>query len=158
VRSIISVLGLTRTYASGFKALRNVSLEIRRGEIFALLGPNGAGTSTLINIICGIVNPTSGVILAEGHDLVRDSRAARSRIGLVPQELSTDMFETVWATVNFRRGLFNPVVYLISSFCWNFYGISDLGAGVSLGMLLDFLAVCLTVVWWIFRAGYRLKN
>ena len=106
MQSIISVQGLTKTYASGFEALRNVSLEICRGEIFALLGPNGAGKTTLINIICGIVNPTSGVILADGHDVVRDFRAARSRIGLVPQELSTDMFETVWATVNFSRGLF----------------------------------------------------
>ena len=106
MQSIISVQGLTKTYASGFQALRNVSLEIRRGEIFALLGPNGAGKTTLINIICGIVNPTSGTILAAGHDVVRDFRAARQAIGLVPQELHTDMFETVWATVNFSRGLF----------------------------------------------------
>ncbi len=106
MESIISVKGLTKTYASGYQALRNVSLEIRRGEIFALLGPNGAGKTTLINIICGIVNPGSGVILADGHDVVRDYRAARARIGLVPQELSTDMFETVWATVSFSRGLF----------------------------------------------------
>ncbi len=106
MQSIISVQGLTKTYASGFQALRNVTLEVRSGEIFALLGPNGAGKTTLINIICGIVNPTSGIVLADGHDVVRDFRAARSRIGLVPQELSTDMFETVWATVNFSRGLF----------------------------------------------------
>jgi ABC-2 type transport system ATP-binding protein len=106
VQSIISVTGLTKTYASGFQALKNVSLEIRPGEIFALLGPNGAGKTTLINIICGIVNPTAGLILAGGHDVVRDFRAARARIGLVPQELATDMFETVWATVNFSRGLF----------------------------------------------------
>jgi len=106
VQSIISVQGLTKTYASGFQALRNVNLDIRRGEIFALLGPNGAGKTTLINIICGIVNPTSGVVLADGHDVVRDFRAARSRIGLVPQELSTDMFEKVRATVSFSRGLF----------------------------------------------------
>jgi ABC-2 type transport system ATP-binding protein len=106
VQSIISVQGLTKTYASGYQALRNVSLEIRRGEIFALLGPNGAGKTTLISIICGIVSPTSGIILAAGHDVVKDFRAARAAIGLVPQELHTDMFETVWATVNFSRGLF----------------------------------------------------
>ncbi|MEQ1801627.1 MAG: ABC transporter ATP-binding protein [Gammaproteobacteria bacterium] len=106
MESIISVKGLTKTYASGFQALKNVDLEIRRGEIFALLGPNGAGKTTLINIICGIVNPTSGVILADGHDVVREFRAARARIGLVPQELATDMFEQVLATVTFSRGLF----------------------------------------------------
>ncbi|MEO8223849.1 MAG: ABC transporter ATP-binding protein [Gammaproteobacteria bacterium] len=106
MESIISVRGLTKTYASGYEALRNINLEIRRGEIFALLGPNGAGKTTLINIICGIVNPGTGVILADGYDVVRDYRAARTRIGLVPQELSTDMFETVWATVSFSRGLF----------------------------------------------------
>ncbi|MEJ0092598.1 MAG: ABC transporter ATP-binding protein [Methylocella sp.] len=104
--SIISVSDLTKTYASGFQALKAVNLEIRQGEIFALLGPNGAGKTTLINIICGIVNPTSGVALAGGHDIVRDYRAARSKIGLVPQELSTDSFETVLATVRFSRGLF----------------------------------------------------
>ena len=106
MQSIISVQGLTKTYASGFHALRGINLDIQRGEIFALLGPNGAGKTTLINIICGIVNPTSGLILADGHDVVRDFRAARARIGLVPQELSTDMFEKVWATVSFSRGLF----------------------------------------------------
>ena len=106
MQSIISVTGLTKTYASGFHALRDINLDIRRGEIFALLGPNGAGKTTLINIICGIVNPTAGRILADGHDVVRDFRAARARIGLVPQELSTDMFEKVWATVSFSRGLF----------------------------------------------------
>jgi ABC-2 type transport system ATP-binding protein len=106
VQPIISVTNLTKTYASGFQALNNVSLDIRRGEIFALLGPNGAGKTTLINIICGIVNPTQGKVLADGHDIVRDYRAARAQIGLVPQELSSDMFETVWATVNFSRGLF----------------------------------------------------
>jgi ABC-2 type transport system ATP-binding protein len=106
VQSIISVQGLTKTYASGFQALRNICLDIHRGEIFALLGPNGAGKTTLINIICGIVNPTSGRVLADGHDVVRDFRAARARIGLVPQELSTDMFEKVRATVSFSRGLF----------------------------------------------------
>ncbi|MBL8202385.1 MAG: ABC transporter ATP-binding protein [Chromatiales bacterium] len=106
MQSIISVRELTKTYASGYQALRHVSLEIRRGEIFALLGPNGAGKTTLINIVCGIVNPTSGTVLAAGHDVVRDFRAARQAIGLVPQELHTDMFETVWATVNFSRGLF----------------------------------------------------
>ena len=103
---IISVKNLTKTYASGFRALHHVSLEIEKGEIFALLGPNGAGKTTLINVICGIVNPTEGVVLADGHDILRDFRRARSKIGLVPQELSTDMFETVWATVNFSRGLF----------------------------------------------------
>jgi len=106
VPTIISVKRLTKTYASGFEALRNIDLEIRRGEIFALLGPNGAGKTTLINVICGIVNPTSGTVLADGHDIVSDYRAARSRIGLVPQELTTDAFESVWATVNFSRGLF----------------------------------------------------
>ena len=103
---IISVSGLTKTYASGHQALKSVDLEIRQGEIFALLGPNGAGKTTLISIICGIVNPSTGVILADGHDVVRDYRAARTKIGLVPQELHTDAFETVWATVRFSRGLF----------------------------------------------------
>ena len=103
---IISIRGLTKTYASGFQALKDIDLEIHRGEIFALLGPNGAGKTTLINIICGIVNPTSGTVLADGHDIVSDYRAARTKIGLVPQELSTDAFESVWATVNFSRGLF----------------------------------------------------
>jgi ABC-2 type transport system ATP-binding protein len=106
VPPIISVKHLTKTYASGFHALKNVSLDIRRGEIFALLGPNGAGKTTLINVICGIVNPTSGTVLADGHDIISDYRAARSKIGLVPQELTTDAFESVWATVNFSRGLF----------------------------------------------------
>src|SRR5437773_1232053 len=87
---IISVSGLTKTYASGLHALKNINLEIARGEIFALLGPNGAGKTTLINVICGIVNPTSGLVLADGHDIVRDYRAARAKIGLVPQELATD--------------------------------------------------------------------
>ena len=103
---IISISGLTKTYASGLAALRDVDLEIRKGEIFALLGPNGAGKTTLINIVCGIVTPTSGLVLVDGHDIVRDYRAARARIGLVPQELTTDAFETVWATVNFSRRLF----------------------------------------------------
>ena len=103
---IISVSKLTKTYASGFQALKAVDLQIRRGEIFALLGPNGAGKTTLISIVCGIVNPSSGTVLADGHDIIRDFRAARSKIGLVPQELTTDMFETVWDTVNFSRGLF----------------------------------------------------
>ena len=106
MQSIISVSNLTKAYASGFQALKNVSLEIRRGEIFALLGPNGAGKTTLISIICGIVNPTQGTILADGHDIIREPRAARAKIGLVPQELTTDAFESVWATVNFSRGLF----------------------------------------------------
>ncbi|HEX2137034.1 MAG TPA: ABC transporter ATP-binding protein [Microvirga sp.] len=104
--AIVSVSKLNKTYASGFQALRNVDLTIRRGEIFALLGPNGAGKTTLINIICGIVNPTSGTIVADGHDIVRDYRAARAKIGLVPQELHTDAFERVWDTVKFSRGLF----------------------------------------------------
>ncbi len=103
---IISVRGLEKTYASGFRALKGIDLEIRRGEIFALLGPNGAGKTTLIGVICGIVKPTRGSVVADGHDIVRDYRAARSKIGLVPQELSTDMFETVWDTVTFSRGLF----------------------------------------------------
>jgi len=103
---IISVQGLTKTYASGFQALKTIDLEIERGEIFALLGPNGAGKTTLISIICGIVNPTTGRVLADGHDIVRDYRAARSKIGLVPQELSTDGYETVWDTTTFSRGLF----------------------------------------------------
>ena len=104
--AIVHVAGLTKTYASGFEALKNVDLSIRRGEIFALLGPNGAGKTTLISIICGIVNPTSGSVTADGHDIRRDYRAARAKIGLVPQELHTDAFETVWATVRFSRGLF----------------------------------------------------
>jgi len=106
VESIISVKSLTKTYASGFQALKNINLEIRRGEIFALLGPNGAGKTTLIGIVCGTVNPTSGTVTADGYDIVRDYRKAREKIGLVPQELSTDMFETVWDTVCFSRGLF----------------------------------------------------
>ncbi len=104
--AIISVSGLTKTYGSGFQALKSVDLEIRAGEIFALLGPNGAGKTTLISIICGLVNASAGRVLADGHDIVADYRAARSAIGLVPQELSTDTFETVWATVRFSRGLF----------------------------------------------------
>ncbi len=103
---IVSIRGLGKTYASGFQALKDINLDIRRGEIFALLGPNGAGKTTLISIVCGIVNPTVGSVLADGHDIVRESRAARMKIGLVPQELSTDAFETVWATVRFSRGLF----------------------------------------------------
>ncbi len=103
---IISVSNLSKTYSSGFQALRNVNLQIRRGEIFALLGPNGAGKTTLIGIICGIVRPSAGTVSADGHDIVRDFRAARAKIGLVPQELTTDAFETVWATVSFSRGLF----------------------------------------------------
>ena len=106
MQSIISVQNLVKTYASGFQALKGVDLEIRRGEIFALLGPNGAGKTTLISIICGIVNATSGIVTADGHDIRKDYRAARSKIGLVPQELASDAFESVWATVNFSRGLF----------------------------------------------------
>jgi ABC-2 type transport system ATP-binding protein len=103
---IISIQGVTKSYASGFQALKLVNLDIDRGEIFALLGPNGAGKTTLINIVCGIVTASSGTVTADGHDIARDYRAARSMIGLVPQELSTDAFETVWATVSFSRGLF----------------------------------------------------
>ena len=103
---VITVSNLSKTYASGFRALEDIDLEIRRGETFALLGPNGAGKTTLINIICGIVNPTQGAVFADGHDIIKDYRAARSLIGLVPQELTTDAFETVWATCNFSRGLF----------------------------------------------------
>jgi len=103
---IISIRNLGKTYASGFHALKNVNLDIRRGEIFALLGPNGAGKTTLINIVCGIVRPGEGSVIADGHDIVADFRAARAKIGLVPQELTTDAFESVWATVNFSRGLF----------------------------------------------------
>ncbi len=104
--AILSIHELCKTYSGGREALKNVSLEIRRGEIFALLGPNGAGKTTLIGIVCGLVNPTSGRVLANGHDVVRDFRAARHSIGLVPQELTTDAFETVWATLSFSRGLF----------------------------------------------------
>src|SRR5215203_236895 len=106
MQPVISVSNLSKTYASGFQALKGVDLEIRRGEIFALLGPNGAGKTTLISIVCGIVNATTGTVRADGHDIVADYRAARSKIGLVPQELTTDAFETVWATVRFSRGLF----------------------------------------------------
>jgi ABC-2 type transport system ATP-binding protein len=103
---VVSVSHLSKTYASGFRALEDINLEIRHGEIFALLGPNGAGKTTLISIICGIVNPTKGEVLAGGHDIITEYRAARSLIGLVPQELTTDAFETVRATVAFSRGLF----------------------------------------------------
>jgi ABC-2 type transport system ATP-binding protein len=106
MQSVISVSHLSKTYASGFRALNDVSLDIRSGEIFALLGPNGAGKTTLIGVICGIVNPTSGTVAVDGHDIIRDYRKARSLIGLVPQELTTDAFETVWNTVSFSRGLF----------------------------------------------------
>jgi ABC-2 type transport system ATP-binding protein len=103
---VISIRNVVKTYASGFEALKPINLEIDKGEIFALLGPNGAGKTTLINIICGIVTASGGTVMADGHDIVRDFRAARTKIGLVPQELSTDAFETVWATVSFSRGLF----------------------------------------------------
>src|SRR5690606_9540188 len=106
MQPVIRVENLSKTYASGFQALRSVSLDIHAGEIFALLGPNGAGKTTLISVICGLVNPSEGRVLAGGHDVVRDFKAARSQIGLVPQELFTDAFESVWATVNFSRGLF----------------------------------------------------
>jgi len=106
MQTVISVTNLSKTYASGFQALKRINLEIRRGEIFALLGPNGAGKTTLIGIICGIVNPSEGSIRVDGHDIIADYRAARSLIGLVPQELTTDAFESVWGTVTFSRGLF----------------------------------------------------
>jgi ABC-2 type transport system ATP-binding protein len=104
--AIISIDNVSKSYASGVRALQPIDLEIRKGEIFALLGPNGAGKTTLINIICGIITASSGRVTADGHDIVREYRAARSKIGLVPQELTTDSFETVWATVTFSRGLF----------------------------------------------------
>lgn len=103
---ILTISNLTKSYASGLQALKRIDLEIHKGEIFALLGPNGAGKTTLISIVCGIVTPTTGTVIAAGHDIIRDYRAARFRIGLVPQELHTDTFESVWATVNFSRGLF----------------------------------------------------
>jgi ABC-2 type transport system ATP-binding protein len=106
MKSVISVQNVVKSYASGLQALKLINLDIEKGEIFALLGPNGAGKTTLINIICGIVTPSGGRVFADGHDIVRDYRAARTKIGLVPQELSTDAFETVWATVCFSRGLF----------------------------------------------------
>ena len=106
MQPVISIAGLSKTYATGFAALKSVYLEIRRGEIFALLGPNGAGKTTLINIICGIVTASAGTVSVAGHDIISGYRAARSLIGLVPQELTTDAFETVWATVTFSRGLF----------------------------------------------------
>jgi ABC-2 type transport system ATP-binding protein len=106
MQNIIEISNLSKSYASGFKALKNVTLGIRRGEIFALLGPNGAGKTTLISIVCGIVNPTEGTVRVNGHGIISDYRAARAMIGLVPQELTTDAFESVWATVSFSRGLF----------------------------------------------------
>ena len=109
--SAISVSHLNKTYASGFQALKDINLEIRRGEIFALLGPNGAGKTTLISIICGIVRPSSGRVLVAGHDIVSEYRTTRSLIGLVPQELANDMFSSVWATVSFSRGLFGKPAY-----------------------------------------------
>jgi len=106
MQSVISITALDKVYDSGFQALKNIDLEIHKGEIFALLGPNGAGKTTLISVICGIVNPSNGVILANGYDIIREYRKTRSLIGLVPQELTTDAFETVWDTVTFSRGLF----------------------------------------------------
>ncbi|MBC7603499.1 MAG: ABC transporter ATP-binding protein, partial [Ramlibacter sp.] len=103
---VLSIQGLSKTYASGFQALKHIDLQIRRGEIFALLGPNGAGKTTLISIVCGIVNASEGAVTVDGHDVNRDYRAARSIIGLVPQEVATDAFESVWNTVSFSRGLF----------------------------------------------------
>ena len=104
--TILSIKNLNKTYAGKFQALKNINLEIHKGEIFALLGPNGAGKTTLINTICGIVNPTSGAILVDGHDIIKDFRLTRALIGLVPQELAVEMFENIWHTVNFSRGLF----------------------------------------------------
>ncbi|HWC92763.1 MAG TPA: ABC transporter ATP-binding protein [Pseudolabrys sp.] len=106
MQPVISVQNLSKTYAGGFQALKNINLDIQHGEIFALLGPNGAGKTTLIGVVCGIVNPSAGAVAVGGHDIIRDYRAARSLIGLVPQELHTDAFESVWATVSFSRGLF----------------------------------------------------
>lgn len=106
MQPIISIRGLSKTYAGGFQALKGVDLEIRKGEIFALLGPNGAGKTTLIGVVCGLVRPTGGTVTADGHDIQKDFRAARAKIGLVPQEISTDAFEKVWDTVKFSRGLF----------------------------------------------------
>src|SRR5262245_5971585 len=106
MQPVISISNLSKVYASGFQALKNINLDIRRGEIFALLGPNGAGKTTLISIVCGIVNPSGGQVTVDGHDIISDFRAARSLIGLVPQELTTDAFESVWGTVCFSRGLF----------------------------------------------------
>lgn len=106
MQNIISVKKVTKVYASGVEALKPTDLDIREGEIFALLGPNGAGKTTLINIICGLVNPSSGTVIADGHDIIKDYKEARSKIGLVPQELTTDVFEKVWDTINFSRGLF----------------------------------------------------
>ena len=106
MQPVISIDNLSKSYAGGFEALKSVSLEIQKGEIFALLGPNGAGKTTLINIVCGIANPTSGSVVVDGHDIIREYRATRSLIGLVPQELVTETFESVWATISFSRGLF----------------------------------------------------
>src|SRR3712207_3926296 len=106
LQPVVAVSNLSKTYASDFQALKNINLDISGGEIFALLGPNGAGKTTLIKIICGMVNPTKGEVLADGHDIISEYRAARSKIGLVPQDLATDAFEAVCATVSFSRGLF----------------------------------------------------
>jgi len=106
MQSIISISNLSKTYATGFRALNEINLDIKRGEIFALLGPNGAGKTTLIGIVCGILVATAGKVTVDGHDIIKDYRATRSLIGLVPQELHTDAFESVWGTVSFSRGLF----------------------------------------------------
>src|SRR5262244_2552010 len=103
MQSVISISNLSKSYASGFQALKNINLDIRRGEIFALLGPNGAGKTTLIGIICGIVNPSEGSVTVDGHDIIRDYRAARTPIGLVPQEIMMAPFESVWASVTMSR-------------------------------------------------------
>ena len=118
MQAVIEITDLTKTYAGGFEALKNVSLSINRGEIFALLGPNGAGKTTLINIVCGIVNKTAGTVLVDGHDIVGDFRLARAKIGLVPQELPAESFETVWNTCHFSRGLFGkPAIPSTSKKC-----------------------------------------
>src|SRR5215469_15605984 len=111
MQSVISVSHLSKTYASGFCALKDINLDIHRREIFALLGPNGAGKTTLISIICGIVRPTSGTVLVDGHDIVSEYLTTRQLIGLVPQELANEMFAAIWATVSFRRGLFGKSAY-----------------------------------------------
>ena len=110
MQPVISVKNLSKSYASGLQALKNINLDIGKGEIFALLGPNGAGKTTLISIICGIVTPSSGSVTVDGHDIITDYRAARASIGLVPQELTADMFENVWSTVSFSRGLWGKSV------------------------------------------------
>jgi ABC transporter/ABC-2 type transporter len=160
---IIAISNLTKTYASGFQALKKVDLEIRKGEIFALLGPNGAGKTTLISIICGIVTPTGGVVVADGRDIWANSF---EQLQFIPMVIVTpltflggafysiDMLPPAWRTAT----LFNPVVYLISGFRWSFYETSDIDVGASLAITLGYFVICLAVVGWIFRTGYRLKS